>query len=451
MQSQLHPVAFGDDPGRSTSFASLHGDHGTMIAAVLLGTGALVAVHLLLRGTYWDYSEGVYALTAHLILHGGDLYGRIVGAQPPAVFLVGAGLLAIHSSVEWLRFGVGCLQLAAGLITARIVYRLSENRMATVLTPAAVLLTPWAVHEHGALIPEVVSLPVMLGAALLSVDRRRAVAAGVLCGLLALIKVPLVIPAVAIVAFSANPRTTAVTAAITLTAGLALTTILAGESFWRDVFLAQLQTGSRSLGTLKGFWAQAGWNLLGLLFCSGVAIRMRGAAHDRRLMLTTIALAAANVITFLTNFKNGTDLNVTVSVEASLVPLTACGTVFAFRAVRTAPRQLWLAAACSIALAFTLAQSASLITSPHNPIPFLRAFSAPAWEITLTAHQLRAAVAAVRTCPPGEPYAGAPLIAFMAGHPPPDDQPDQFLPSHAATLASVHAEILAVRPLCETF
>ena len=258
MQSQLHPVAFGDDPGRSTSFASLHGDHGTMIAAVLLGTGALVAVHLLLRGTYWDYSEGVYALTAHLILHGGDLYGRIVGAQPPAVFLVGAGLLAIHSSVEWLRFGVGCLQLAAGLIAARIVYRLSENRMATVLTPAAVLLTPWAVHEHGALIPEVVSLPVMLGAALLSVDRRRAVAAGVLCGLLALIKVPLVIPAVAIVAFSANPRTTAVTAAITLTAGLALTTILAGESFWRDVFLAQLQTGSRSLGALKGFWAAGG-------------------------------------------------------------------------------------------------------------------------------------------------------------------------------------------------
>ena len=422
-----------------------------VIAAVLLGVGALVAVHLLLLGTYWDYSEGVYALTAHLILHGGDLYGRIVGAQPPGVFLVGAGLLAIHSSVEWVRFGVGCLQLAAGLIAARIVYRLTESRIATVLTPAAVLLTPWAVHEHGALIPEVVSLPVMLGAALLSVERRWAVAAGVLCGLLPLIKVPLVIPAIAIVAFSANPRTTALSAAITLIAGLGLTTILAGDGFWRDVFLAQLETGARSLGVLKGFWAQAGWNVLGLLFCSAVAIRMRAAALDRRLMLTTIALAAANVITFLTNFKNGTDLNVTVPVEASLVPLAACGTVFAFRAARTAPRQKWLAAACSIALAFTLAQSISLITSPHNPIPFLRAFSAPAWEITLTAPQLRAAVAAVRTCPPGEPYAGAPLIAFMAGHPPPDDQPDQFLPAHASTLASVHAQILAVRPLCQAF
>ena len=168
-------------------------------------------------------------------------------------------------------------------------------------------------------------------------------------------------------------------------------------------------------------------------------------------MLTIIALAAANVITFLTNFKNGTDLNVTVPVEASLVPLAACGTVFAFRAARTAPRQKWLAAACSIALAFTLAQSISLITSPHNPTPFLRAFSAPAWEIALTAPQLRAAVAAVRTCPPGEPYAGAPLIAFMAGHPPPDDQPDQFLSFHSSALASVHAHILAVRPLCHAF
>ena len=259
MQPQSQASAFGADRARPISLAGLWGDRGVVIAAVLLGVGALVAVHLLLRGTYWDYSEGVYALTAHLILHGGDLYGRIVGAQPPGVFLVGAGLLAIHSSVEWLRFGVGCLQLAAGLIAARIVYRLTESRIATVLTPAAVLLTPWAVHEHGALIPEVVSLPVMLGAALLSVERRRAVAAGVLWGLLPLIKVPLVIPAIAIVAFSANRRTTAVRSD-RADRRLGSHYDPRRRGFWRDVFLAQLQTGSRSLGVLKGFWTQAGWN-----------------------------------------------------------------------------------------------------------------------------------------------------------------------------------------------
>ncbi|MGZ4313788.1 MAG: hypothetical protein ACXVR1_16960, partial [Solirubrobacteraceae bacterium] len=52
------------------------------IGSLLLGAAALVAVHFLLLHTYWDYSEGVYALTAHEILHGGDLYGQIVGAQP---------------------------------------------------------------------------------------------------------------------------------------------------------------------------------------------------------------------------------------------------------------------------------------------------------------------------------------------------------------------------------
>jgi hypothetical protein len=105
-----------------------------------------------------------------------------------------------------LRFGVACLQLGAGLIAARIVYRLTENRAATVLTPAAVLLTPWAVHEHGALTPELIALPVMMGAALLSADPRHGLWVGVLCGLLVLIKLPLAIPAVVLVLVGADTR-----------------------------------------------------------------------------------------------------------------------------------------------------------------------------------------------------------------------------------------------------
>src|ERR1700730_985092 len=88
---------------------------------LLLGLGALLGVHFLLRSTYWDYSEGVYALTSHLMLHGGDLYGHIVGAQPRGVFVAGTLLLAIHDSLEWLRLAVGALQLFAGLIAAEIV------------------------------------------------------------------------------------------------------------------------------------------------------------------------------------------------------------------------------------------------------------------------------------------------------------------------------------------
>jgi hypothetical protein len=419
------------------------------VAAVLLGGATLVAVHLLLLHTYWDYSEGVYALTAHALLGGGDLYGQIVGAQPPGVFLAGAALLAIHNSVEWLRFGVACLQLGAGLIAARIVYRVTEHRIATALTPAAMLLTPWAVHEHGALTPELVALPVMLGAALLSADRRRGVPTGVLCGLLVMIKFPLAIPAVVIVGLSADRRRAAVWGAATVVGGLAVTGIAGGAGFWRDVFVAQLHSGSRSLGMIDGFWVQAGWNVLGLLLCASVAIWLRAAARDRRLLLITIALAAANLVTFMSNFKQGTGLNITVPVEAALVPLAACGTVFAFGAVRERRRLRWPAFACAVALAFTLAQSISLIVSPHNPIPFLRAFSAPAWEITLTGPQLLQAAADARACPPGQAYGGPPLVALMAGRSLPAGQPDEFLPSHSSTLASVNARILAVKPVCQ--
>lgn len=430
-----------------------------LIAAVAGGLAALVAVHLLLLHTYWDYSEGVYALSARMILHGSDLYGQMVGAQPPGVFVTGALLLAIHDSLEWLRFAVAVLQLGAGLIAAQIVYRVTGNRLAAILTPAAMLLTPWAVHEHGALTPELVALPVMLGATLLSVDRRRAGPAGVLCGVLVLIKLPLVIPAVALVMIAADRRRMAAWAAATLVLGLGVTILVAGGGFWRDVVTAQTHTGVRSLGLLKGFWAQAGWNVLGLLVAAVIAGIGRAGAHDRPLLNASLALAVANVLTFLTNFKVGTGLNVTVPVEASLVALAAIGTVFGFRAAREYERErvgvpLWrrrgplLATACTAGAVFSLAQSISLIASPHNPIPFLRAFSAPAWEITMTSRQLEAAVAAAHACPPGAPYGSAPLIAMIAKRLPPAGQPDGFLPLHSSTLAAVAAQIRAARGVC---
>ena len=45
---------------------------------------------------------------------GGDLYGHIVVAQPPWQFLFGAGALAIHDSLTFLRLAVGIAQLGAG-------------------------------------------------------------------------------------------------------------------------------------------------------------------------------------------------------------------------------------------------------------------------------------------------------------------------------------------------
>jgi hypothetical protein len=57
--------------------------HRVWIAgAVACGAAALLAVHFALLHTYWDYSEGVYALTAQEMLHGGDLPKPAFGLEP---------------------------------------------------------------------------------------------------------------------------------------------------------------------------------------------------------------------------------------------------------------------------------------------------------------------------------------------------------------------------------
>jgi hypothetical protein len=230
----------------------------------------------------------------------------------------------------------------------------------------------------------------------------------------------------------------------TLVLALATTTALAGTSFWRDILVAQLQTGRRPLGLLKGVWAQAGWNVLGLLVTGVLTIPYRRLARHPAMLRTSLGLAAAMIVSFLTNFKVGTGLNVTVPIEATLVPLAASGTVFAFRAARAR----WLPILCVCALLFTLAQSISLMTSPHYPEPFERVSSRQAWTILMTAPQFRAQVAVARRCPPGVAYNGQPLLAFAADRPMPGGQPDQFIITHARTLASLRARIGAVKRLC---
>ena len=244
----------------------------------LLGLVVLVAVHIVERGSYWDYSEGVYALTSQLWLHGAFLYGHVVAAQPPGVFLYGASLLAVHDGLEWLRFGVGALQLGAGLIGASIVWRITENRLAALLTPAGMLLTPWAVHENGALLPELVALPLLLGGLRWSVEPRRAIALGAVCGLLPLIKVPLVIPAAALLVMSTERRRSSGVALATLAAGILASALLAGGSFWREVVYAQTQSATaRSLRS-----PASGPRAAGTSWASWPRLRARGhCARDR--------------------------------------------------------------------------------------------------------------------------------------------------------------------------
>jgi hypothetical protein len=416
---------------------------GAAGAALAGGVVVLCVVHVLLRDTLWDPSEGVYGLSAHLLLHGGGLYGSFAAAQPPGIFLVGALVLGIRDSLESLRLGVAILQLAAGLIAARTVFDLTRSRTAAILTPGAVLLTPWAVREHGALLPELVALPLLLGAARLVADQRHARVAGVLLGLLPLIKYPLAIPAVALLAVAADRRRTVLPALCVVAAGLALTTLFAGPSFWRDTVLAQTQTGTRAPGPVLGYWVQAGWNLVGILVPAALGLVAGRGLLRSELLRAHAALLLGLALTLLGNFKQGTSLDILVPLEAAVVPLAVCGTVLAGRF----HRRLWLFA-CLAGVLFTLAQSVSLLAAPHHPSPFLRPGSRPAWGVILTGEEFRRAVRTARRCPPGRPYSGAPQVALSAGREMPGGQPDQFLVGHAATLAGVRRRIDAAGPLC---
>jgi hypothetical protein len=217
---------------------------------------------------------------------------------------------------------------------------------------------------------------------------------------------------------------------------LAFTAIFGG-GLWTDSLIAQLHSGHRGLGLLRGMYGQAAWSLAGLVVLA--ALGLRGETRDPPLRRVLAGLAVAQLATLVTVTKNGTGLNILVPIEAALVPLALVGAL-------RAPRPVVVVLA-----AFTLVQSVSLVASPHTATPFIFPTSERgAWGIVQTRDQVRADVAAARACPPGVAYAGPPFVAFLAHRPMPDDQPDQFLPFHSATLATTAARMAAVTNLCPT-
>lgn len=431
------------EPGRHTGGAAV------CLAGAAIGAGALVVAHLALRDTFWNSEEGVYALTARLLLSGHALYRDTAAAQPPITYLVGAGLLAVHDGLEWLRLAVACLQLGAGLLAGQVVWRITGSRAVAMITPAVMLLAPWAVHEHGSLTPEVVSLPPLMGALLAGRDRRAIPVAGILCGLLPLVKLPEALPALAIILTSRDPRRVAAWAVGVCAAGAVATVAWGGHAVWTDVVLAQTQSGAHPLSELKGWWGQAAWTLTGPMVCCLVALRLGRLSRDPRLLRAALATGLAALVTLLSTLKQGTGLNVVVPIEAVLVPGALSGVALALRAARQArSRVRWAAAFAVVATAFLIAQGISLMTSPSDPRPFLRAGSSQiGWAAILTRPQFHQAVTEARACPAASFYVGQPLIAFAAGRRVPDDQPDGFITATPA-LAAARRQIAAAQPTC---
>jgi hypothetical protein len=396
----------------------------------------LVAVRLARGEALWTAGSGIYGLTAHLFLHGRGLYGGLIAAQPPNQFLVGAAFLGVHDTLDGLRAGVGLLQLGSGLLVGTIVWRLTGSRLAAILAPAATLLTPWAIHENGAFIPEVVAMPLLLGATLLAARKRTAGLAGALMGVAVFVKLPMLAPLIILGVAAQDRRRYALWAVTALAAQALLFMLLFGHGFWDDIVGSELQTGHRGLRTLVEIVTQAGWNSGAIVVLAAVGVRLSARAADPALARTAIALAIGVLATFVSVFKNGTGLYVLTNIETGCLPL-AIGAV-----VWLAPAWRPLAGAVAVLL---LAQSASVIAAPHDPRIFVRPGAPRAYAADLTDAQVHAAVRAARACPPGVAYSGEAYIALLANRPMPAGQPDTYITSHAKRFRAVRARALRER------
>ncbi len=417
---------------------------GDRIAAALLACAFAVLLELARGHADWGPSEGVYALSSRLLLHGGDLYGGLVASQPPWVYLFGAVPLAIHDSLDSLRLACGLLQVVAGLLAGEIVWRLTADRRAAFVAVPLVILTPWATHQHGLLLPEQLGAPLLLGAALLAARPATARWAGLLAGVAVFAKLPFALPAAALIVASPARATAARWAAVALAAQALAFTAIFGTGFWRDIVQAQEQAG-HGLEFQIGSWVQAGWNLLPLVVFAAVALALRARAREPALLATTAAAAVGMLAVLATIVKPGTGLNVLVPSEPLLVALAVSGAAWAL----ATPRRVTAAIAVAALGALMLAQSASLLLDPSNPRPFHRpASSTPGWKVGYTRAEVDRMVARARACPPGAVWAGPPLVAFIADRRVPADQPDVFIVSRAKLHAAVFARLQADGPRC---
>lgn len=427
------------------------GTAGAWAAAYLVASTAIVALEHLWRGeSYWNFSEGVYLVTARAVTEGATLYSEVVAAQPPPLFLLGAGLMAISDSLLFLRGALAVSTVATGGLVALIVARLTGRPGAAVGAGLVALVTPWTIREHATLTPDPLAAVPLLGAALLAARAGAPAnaAAGALAALAASLKLAFLLPAAA-VWFLARGRWAYLAGALALGAALAGASLVAwGSDLWDNVVTAQGETGFQ-LGSLPGLVGQTLWNIGPVLALAGIAWLARRRARDPALFGTTAALLVGCLGLSLTFLKNGTYLNTLVAVEPVAVALAATGVVW-FLEDRSllAPRRRIASLAVGGACLLLAAQSASLLLLPDGPSPFGNPFLSRDPGHELSESEVRAAAAVARSCPEGVAYSGSPFIAYVADRRVPGGQPDRFIIGEADVHAGARRQITADRPLC---
>lgn len=422
-------------------------------AGVAVGLVLALAMTVLRGDAMWSPSEGVYALTARQLLDGDDLYSRLVGAQPPVALYAGVLPLLVHDSLGSIHTSMALLQLLGGALAAVAVRRLTRSAVATALTPVAAVALPWAVNQHGVYTPEVVGLPLLLGAGVLAARERGAPWAGILLALAVFTKLPFVVPAVLVALVAADRRRTVLWLAGAVAVQVVAYTLLFSPAVWEQTILAQGDSGFDPLGSIPGVAAQTVWNLLGLLVGCALLLRHRASwPADRRQLRVSAALAAGTAVTWVSTVKDGTSLNVTVPIELALLPVAATGFVLAWRGVgpssAVGARAVGRWALPAVA-ALALAQSVAVLVPPHDAFPWVRPGSPPTFGESASEETVREKVrVADASCAPDAPYGGLAYFAFAADRRMPDDQPDTYLPKTSDRLRPVLARMLADGPYC---
>jgi hypothetical protein len=414
------------------------------VAVFLLGGIALlVALRVWQGDAYWSYSDGVYALTGRLVLHGHDLYREVAAAQPPPVFYAGAVVLAVSDSLDALRIGLSAVDLATGALVLAATWRLTARRGPAVAAGLLALLTPLALHDHALLTPETLAAPLVMAAALLGARPGRAAAVGGALGALAAAcKLAYALPAIGIaVAVRRRAYLTALLAAAGVLGAFAL--IVFGSPLVRGTVTAQAQTGFAALGDVAGLWAQAVWNLLPFAVPAIAAIALRRRAADPALLRSLLGALAGALLVLGTLLKQGSYLNVLVVAEPPALSLAAFGAVALWEA-----RARVALAAAAVGAVLGVVEIGSLLASPGDPVLYGRPLAkrAPGRELGPGAVHRRVALA--RACPRGLAYSGPPYLAFLARRRMPDDQPDQFILLHADTYRSLRDAAGRDRPRC---
>lgn len=451
---------------------------GPLLAGAAVGLAVSVILTLLRGDALWGSSEGVYALTARQVLDGDDLYGRLVGAQPPLTLLAGVPALLVSDTIGAIHAWMGLLQLVGGCGAAVAVARLTGSRVATAVTPVAAVALPWAVNQHGVYTPELVGLPFLAFGAVAAARPRGAGWAGILLALAVFVKLPFALPALAVALAAADRRRTLAWLAGAGLVQAASYTLLFGPELWEQTVLAQGQSGLHAASALPGTVLQSAWTLLALLVgCALLAVGiLRGGRWpaDRAQLRTSIALAAGTALTWGSTLKVGTSLNVLVPIELTLLPLALTGATLAWRGRdgsadrghapapadasgdlkgtatprRAALRRPAARVAVVVLGTLALAQSAAVLVPPHDAFPWTRPGSTPVYGQTASRDEVRAKVAAARGCPADAPYGGLAYYAFLADRRMPDGQPDTFLTQTALRLADVRARMKADGPAC---